>query len=61
MLLTETRCQDLAMMAVFNSKERSMEEWTQLVTKADPRFRLKSVVQLPPSSLAMLEVVWESQ
>ncbi|KAK1759952.1 S-adenosyl-L-methionine-dependent methyltransferase [Echria macrotheca] len=55
----QIRCKDIAMMSMFNSKERTMDEWKELVTKADARFRLKSVVQLPASPMGVLEFTWE--
>ncbi|KAK0702003.1 S-adenosyl-L-methionine-dependent methyltransferase [Lasiosphaeria miniovina] len=55
----QIRCKDIAMMAMFNSKERTMDEWTGLVAEADPRFRLRSVVQLPASPIGLIEFTWE--
>ncbi|KAL7621422.1 hypothetical protein AAE478_008744 [Parahypoxylon ruwenzoriense] len=57
-LQEDCRCQDIAMMAIFNSKERSETEWAKLVSEADFRFHLQSVVQLPSSPLGLLELVW---
>lgn len=56
--LTGYRCQDLAMLAVFNSKERSEAEWRGLVARADSRFRFESIVQLMASPLAIMEISW---
>lgn len=47
------------MMAIFNGKERSEDEWRGLLARADPRFRLRSVVRLSSGPLAMMEVVWD--
>lgn len=51
--------QDLAMMALFNSKERNGPQWKELIARADPRFVLKSVTPMPPGPLALIELVWE--
>lgn len=55
------RCQDIAMLAMFNSKERSEAEWRDLVASADSRFRFESIVRLMPSPLAVMEIIWDSQ
>ncbi|KAK7744120.1 hypothetical protein SLS53_003641 [Cytospora paraplurivora] len=54
----QTRSQDIAMMAVFNSKERSEVEWRSLISRADSRFHFESIVQLKPSPLAVMELSW---
>ncbi|KAF2964106.1 hypothetical protein GQX73_g9477 [Xylaria multiplex] len=54
----QIRCQDLAMLALFNSKERSREEWTKLITATDTRFRINSIIQVSTSPLGLLEIVW---
>ncbi|KAI1848706.1 hypothetical protein JX266_005565 [Neoarthrinium moseri] len=54
----QIRCQDIAMMAMFNSQERSSAQWARLIERADPRFHLQSVVQLPSSHLGLLQVIW---
>ena len=48
---------DMQMMIGLNSRERSIEEWTQVFVAADPRFQLKSVVQLPGMSEILMEFV----
>ncbi|KAK7698214.1 hypothetical protein SLS64_012784 [Diaporthe eres] len=53
------RGQDLAMMALFNSKERTREQWTDLIRRADQRFVIESVTRIPPGPLALIVVVWE--
>lgn len=52
------RCQDIAMMAMFNSKERSEMEWRKLIQEADPRFNFASIQRLAPSPLAVMELIW---
>ena len=46
------------MKAVFNAKERDLEDWTSLVQKADSRFSIIDIKRLPSSSLALIEVGW---
>lgn len=57
--LTALRGQDLAMMALFNSEERTREQWTDLIKRADQRFVIESVTPMPPGPLALIVVVWE--
>ena len=47
------------MKAMFNGKERSRKEWEVLLSEADPRFEIVSMVQLPSSPLALFEVTWK--
>lgn len=47
------------MMALFNSKERTREQWTDLIRRADERFVIESVTRIPPGPLASIVVVWE--
>jgi hypothetical protein len=44
--------------ALFNARERTVNEWRALVTEADTRFQLKQVIQPKGSTLAIMEVVW---
>lgn len=45
--------------ALFNSKERTIEEWRVLLSDADPRFVLQGVTEPKGSALGILEVVWD--
>lgn len=47
------------MASVFNARERTADEWRALLADADPRFRMKGVVQPEGSALAIIEVVWD--
>ncbi|KAK5637681.1 hypothetical protein RRF57_013396 [Xylaria bambusicola] len=51
---------DLQMMAVFNSRERTKDEFVALFAAADPRLRFSSTHQVPedPKS-CIFEAVWE--
>jgi O-methyltransferase domain len=53
------RSLDLCMMAMFNSKERTVEEWKALFQEADPRFRFLSAKRPEGSLLWIIEAVWE--
>lgn len=46
------------MTAIFNSQERTIDEWTALLTHADTRFVLKGVIEPKGSALGIMEVVW---
>ncbi|KAK0624854.1 hypothetical protein B0T17DRAFT_507891 [Bombardia bombarda] len=57
----QKRSRDIAMLAMFNSKERTERERRELVTKADGRFRVVSVVQVAGSPMGVLEVCWDGE
>lgn len=59
LILTSNRGQDLAMMALFNSKERTREQWVELIGKADSRFSVKRVTMMSTGPLALIEVIWQ--
>lgn len=46
--------------AVFNSLERTVSEWRDLLKIADPRFMLKGVIEPKGSAFGIIEVVWDS-
>jgi hypothetical protein len=52
---------DLTMMAYFNAWERDADEWQQLFTKADPRFKFVGINQPQGSALALVEVRWDGE
>ncbi|KAE8391280.1 S-adenosyl-L-methionine-dependent methyltransferase [Aspergillus alliaceus] len=54
------RSLDLCMMGMFNSNERTVEEWKEIIAEADSRFRLLNVNRPNPASLLwILEIIWE--
>jgi hypothetical protein len=57
--LSKYREEDLNMGAIFNSKERTVNEWRALLISADPRFVLKGVTESEGLDLGILEVVWD--
>ena len=51
---------DLQMMAVFNSKERTQDEFAALFAEADPRLRYCGTYQLPEDKKSCIfEAIWE--
>jgi hypothetical protein len=55
------RCLDLCMMAMFTSKERTVEEWAGLFQAADTRFKFVGARKPESSLLWIIEAVWEPQ
>jgi 6-hydroxytryprostatin B O-methyltransferase len=53
------RVRDLTMMQVFNSSERSMEDWTELFENVDKRLKVKNMVQPQGSNMSIMELVLE--
>jgi 6-hydroxytryprostatin B O-methyltransferase len=50
------RARDLTMIQSFNSKERELDEWKDLITTADPRLQLIGVTQPFGSAMSILEI-----
>lgn len=57
----DNRSSDLLMLALFNSKERNLEDWTELINGADSRFSITQVNQPPGSKLSVIELTWEGK
>ena len=53
------RSLDLCMMTMFNSKERTVEEWEGLFRMADGRFRIRGAERPRVSLLWVIEAEWE--
>ena len=47
------------MKAMFNAKERDLDDWSSLLLKADPRFKILNINKLLSSPLALIEVGWD--
>ncbi|KAI2602216.1 S-adenosyl-L-methionine-dependent methyltransferase [Hypoxylon sp. NC1633] len=56
----KTRTLDIAMMALFNSVERDLDDWKQLFRVADPKLNLVNVTKPFGSALAVMEL-WLEQ
>ncbi|KAI1372798.1 S-adenosyl-L-methionine-dependent methyltransferase [Hypoxylon crocopeplum] len=52
----KTRTLDIAMMALFNSVERDLDDWKELFRMADPKLKLVNVTQPLGSALAVMEL-----
>lgn len=50
---------DVTMLEIGNAKERDLDEWKGLFTRADTRFKFKGITQPEGSNLALLEAIWE--
>ncbi|KAM0344479.1 hypothetical protein ACHAPU_007451 [Fusarium lateritium] len=53
------RQKDLTMIQTFNAKEREVEEWRDLLNKADSRFVIRAIERPAASELSVIEVVLE--
>jgi 6-hydroxytryprostatin B O-methyltransferase len=51
------RVRDLTMMQAFNSKERDLDDWKDLLAAVDPRLQIVRVNQPFGSAMSVLEVV----
>jgi hypothetical protein len=49
---------DLAMMELFNSKEREQRDWVKLFGDADSRFQFDGVRTVPGANLAFISAIW---
>lgn len=50
---------DIGMQMLFNARERTAEDWDELLMKADKRFKMVNINRAEGSSLGLIEVVWE--
>ncbi|KAM0241577.1 hypothetical protein ACHAPO_001263 [Fusarium lateritium] len=55
------RQKDLTMIQTFNAKEREVEEWTALLTKADTRLKIRAIETPAGSELSVIEVMLEDE
>ncbi|KAF4215284.1 hypothetical protein CNMCM8980_010362 [Aspergillus fumigatiaffinis] len=53
------RCMDLLGQAVNNTGERSLSDWAELFTKADPRFKFLNAWKPPKSTMWFIEAEWQ--
>ncbi|OQE40150.1 hypothetical protein PENCOP_c006G05583 [Penicillium coprophilum] len=62
MSLSVERCQrniDFGMLTLFNSKIRDVEEWKEVITESDQRFKVAGVRYPENSRLSLIEIVWQ--
>lgn len=53
------RVRDMTMLQAFNSLERDLEDWKDILAAADPRLALVNVVQPTGSVMSAIEVVFD--
>lgn len=49
------------MKALFNAKERDLNDWTTLLQKVERRFKVVRVNRLAKSLLVLIEVSWQEE
>ncbi|CAI7652565.1 unnamed protein product [Penicillium viridicatum] len=49
---------DFSKLAIFNSKIRDIEEWKDVITQSDQRFKVTDVKYPENSRLSLIEIVW---
>ncbi|KAL2005746.1 hypothetical protein VTN00DRAFT_10239 [Thermoascus crustaceus] len=53
------RDMDMIMLTLFNAREREKADWTDLLRKADPRFKNTKIWTPEGATLAIIETYWE--
>lgn len=51
---------DLVMSTIQNARERELEDWKELFSKADARFRFEGLTSPPGSNHSLLVAVWDA-
>lgn len=60
LLTVQAQCaHDLMVKMGLNSRERTREEWSELLSRADKRFKIESIISPPYSVHSIIEVVWQ--
>lgn len=44
-----------------NARERTREEWEDLLAAADKGFKLESIISPPYSALSIIQIIWMGQ
>jgi hypothetical protein len=57
-LLMFLSAHDLFVKMGLNAKERTRQDWENLLANADPRFELESIITPPQSVLSIIQVIW---
>ena len=52
---------DISMLEIQNSRERELDDWADLLRRADSRFRFMRATQPQGSKLHLLEAVWSGE
>ncbi|KAL7955021.1 O-methyltransferase domain-containing protein [Trichoderma compactum] len=50
---------DMMMLAIFNAKERTAEDWAAVLKMADDRFRVNTIKMIPGASVGLIDVVFD--
>lgn len=50
---------DLAMLELFNAKEREKNDWSKLFAEADSRFRFEGARFVDGAELSFISAVWQ--
>lgn len=50
----------MQMMAAVNSKERTEEDWVEVIKRADSRYSVEAVVTPPGSAMAVIEIMFKA-
>ncbi|TVY52432.1 O-methyltransferase bik3 [Lachnellula cervina] len=59
LLSDEYRAMDMLMLSICNARERDEEDWRQVFTEADSRFKVPRVFTPKGAALGIVDVVWE--
>jgi len=46
------------MRAIFNSKEREVQDWKELIGEADSRFKIRAFANTPGAKLGIIDIEW---
>lgn len=52
---------NLNMLSYFGSREKSIEDWRELLKEADERFEVKNAIKLGDSLTCIMEVLWNGE
>lgn len=52
---------DMLMLTLQNGREREMDDWKQLLKRADERFNLTTAIAPEKSAIGVIEVIWEGE
>ncbi len=58
-LISIPRTLDIAMLQIQNSRERGEEDWVELFSRADERFKFLGVKHPSGSKLAIITALWD--
>lgn len=55
------RTMNLNMLSYFGSREKSIEDWRELLKEADDRFEVKNAIKMGDSLTCIMEVLWNGE